>query len=158
MLREFNDKDMIEQIVILDEIKESGRIDLLPDLMSLYATPHADQAVEEVIYHTLFALLAKAPDAVIAGLRHSSARVRLVAIHRAGDDQTPAALPILIEQLQTTMNPESLAAIIKALGQFHDPALTGRITPFVNHADDTVAAFARQALESLNNDSERHIS
>jgi len=152
MLRKFNEKDMIEQIVMLDAIKEAGRVDLLPDLMDLYATPHADQAVEEVIYHTLFTLLAKAPDTVIAGLRHASERVRLVALHRAGDDRIQAARPILVEQLQTTMSPEFLAAIIKALGQFHDPALTGLITPFVNHADDTVAAFARQALDSLSND------
>lgn len=152
MLRGFNDKDMIEQIVLLDEIKQAGRIDLLPDLMDLYASPHADQAVEEVIYHTLFTILAKAPDAVIAGLRHASERVRLVAVHRAGDDQLRAALPILVEQLQMTTNPESLAAIIKALGQFHDPALTGLITPFVTHTDDTVAAFARQALDPLSGD------
>jgi len=153
MLEGFNDKDMILQIVTLDEIKGAGRIDLLPELMNLYATPHADQAVEEVIYHTLFTLLAKAPDAVISGLRHSSERVRQVATRRAGDDRIPAALPILIEQLQITANPESLSAIINALSQFSDPTLAEKITPFVSHADDTVAAFARQALESLSHGS-----
>lgn len=149
MLQGFTEKDTMAQIVILDEIAESDRIDLLPILIELYATPQADQAVEEVAYHTLFTLMAKAPAAILAGLRHPSARVRLVAMRRAAEDQLPAALPILFEQLQATTDTEALAAIIETLGQFRAPGLSDRIAPFAFHTDDTVAAFARQALDSL---------
>jgi len=147
MLQGFSDKDTIDQIVLLDTIKDTGRVDLLPDLMDLYATPHPDQAVEEIVYYTLVTLLRQAPEALLRGLRHPSERVRLVAIQCGGEEQLPAVFPILVEQLRGTPSPEYLGAIILALSHFHDPALPALIAPFVNHEDDTVAAYARQAME-----------
>lgn len=147
MLQGFSDKDTIDQIVLLDTIKDSGRIDLLPDLMDLYATPHPDQAVEEIVYYSLVTLLRQAPEAILRGLRHPSQRVRLVAIQCGGEEQIAAAFPVLVEQLQAEVSPEFLGAIILALSHFHDPTLPALIAPFVHHPDDTVAAYARQALE-----------
>jgi HEAT repeat protein len=152
MLKGFNELDTIAQIVMLDTIKDTDRVDLLPDLMDLYATPQPDQAVEEIVYYTLFTLLAQAPDATLIGLRHPAERVRLLAIQRAGEDQLPAALPILVQQLQTAMSPAVLDAIIMALSKFHGPDLRRLLTPFLNHEDDMVAAFAQQALDSINRD------
>lgn len=149
MLRGFAGKDMIEQIVMLEEIKDNGRVDLLPDLMELYATPQADLAVDEIVYHTLFALLGRDTNALVNALGHGSPRVRLVAVRRAGEDQPPAALPILLDQLKTTAQAELLTAIIFAVSQYHDPALSEALAPFAYHSDDTVAAFAREALEEL---------
>jgi hypothetical protein len=155
MLRDFSAKDMIEQIVLLDEIKESGRTDLLPELMALYATPQHDQAVDEIIYHTLFALLAQDHEAVKAGLRHPAERVRLVAVRRAGEDLVPGALTILVEQLQTPMAPETLASTIKAVSQYGVPALTELIVPFIDHDDEAVAASAMHGLVALHGASGR---
>lgn len=149
MLRGFSDKDMIEQIVLLDEIKDSGRVDALPGLMELYATPHHDTAVDEMVYHTLFALLALAHESVILALGHPAERVRLVAVRRAGEDRVPGALTILVEQLSAPMASETLAATIKAVSQYGVPALTELIVPFIDHDDDTVAASAMHALVAL---------
>lgn len=155
MLSGFSDKDMIEQIVMLDEIKDSGRTEALPGLMELYARPLTDQAVDEMVYHTLFELLARDHEAVIAGLRHPAERVRLVAVRRAGEDRVPAARSILIEQLQTTMEPETLAATINSLSQYADPALVELITPFIDHEDHAVAASAMHGVVALHGESGR---
>ncbi len=149
MLRDFLEKDMIEQITLLEEFKTSGRRDVLPALMDLYATPHADQAVDESIYHALFALLAGDGAAVAVGLRHPAERVRLVAVRRAAEDRMPEAKEILVEQLRTARRPELLAAVIMALGRFDDPGLAGLIAPLIEHGDDMVALEAMQVLVGL---------
>ena len=149
MLRDFLDRDMIEQITLLEEIQMSGRNELLPALVDLYATPHADQAVDESVYHALFALLAKDGAAVVACLRHPAERVRLVAMRRAGVDLVPEAKAVLVEQLRTASRPEVLAATIKAVGLFDDPRLADLIAPLIDHGDDMVAVAAMQALVGL---------
>ena len=155
MLKEFAEQDMIEQIVLLDKIKDAGRIDLLPELMALYATPRHDRAVDEIVYHTLFALLGQDQQAVLAALAHPAERVRLVAVRRAGQDQVPGALVILTEQLRTTMGAETLAATITAVCQYADPALTDLIVPFIDHDDEVVAASAMHGLVALHGEAGR---
>ena len=155
MLRDFLARDMVEQITLLEEIKESGRHEALPALAELYATPHADQAVDESVYHTLFALLARDGAAVVDCLRHPAERVRLVAVRRAGVDLVPEAKAVLVEQLRTASRPEVLAATIKAVGQFDDPELADLIAPLIDHDDDMVAVEAMQVLVGLKGEAGR---
>ncbi|MCK5438250.1 MAG: hypothetical protein KAI90_09550, partial [Desulfobulbaceae bacterium] len=67
-LSDFLNKDMIEQITILDEIKEAGQTDVIPELSDLLANPTGDLAVDEMIYHTMFDMLDGQDDRIIAGL------------------------------------------------------------------------------------------
>ena len=155
MLRDFLDRDMVEQITLLEEIQMSGRIEVLPALAELYATPHADQAVDESVYHALFALLANDGAAVVACLRHPAERVRLVAVRRAGVDLVPEAKDVLVEHLRTASRPEVLAATVKAVGRFDDPGLAPLIAPLIDHGDDMVAVAAMQALVGLKGEAGR---
>ncbi|MEJ2032383.1 MAG: hypothetical protein P8Y63_04975 [Deltaproteobacteria bacterium] len=72
-LKDFVQKDMIGQITLLEKVKEGGREETLPALLALYAEPLPNQAVDEMVYHTLFEMLATAEKQTVAALRHSSA-------------------------------------------------------------------------------------
>lgn len=150
MLQGFADKDMIEQITLLDELVESGQAEAVPALLELYATPMADQAVDEMVYHTLYALLAGRPAAVAEGLRSAAGRVRLLAVRRAAADGDAQVLPALVELLTSCRDQELLAEIIRALGSFQEPSLTGRLLPFLTHDDAVVAAWTMNSLVQLN--------
>ena len=69
LLKDFAQKDMIEQIICLDEIKESRLVEAIPGLWNLYANPLGDQAVDEMVYHTIFDLLAGREQVTIADVR-----------------------------------------------------------------------------------------
>ncbi|MDA8163596.1 MAG: HEAT repeat domain-containing protein [Desulfobacteraceae bacterium] len=144
-LKDFAGKDMIEQIMLLEEIKESGRREAVPALVALYAEPLADQAVDEMVYHTLFDLLAADEEQTIAALGHQSPRVRLLAVRRAGESGFRGALPVLLEILPAAES-EVLAETIRALARFRDPAVVDALLPFLRHPDYAVCAWAMRAL------------
>ncbi|MEA2083936.1 MAG: HEAT repeat domain-containing protein [Thermodesulfobacteriota bacterium] len=149
-LSDFLNKDMIEQITILDEIKSAGQTDVIPELSDLLAYPTGDQAVDEMIYHTLFDMLDGQDDRVIAGLNHESDKVRLLCIRRAGENAPASALQVLLDMLETNRDDDDLVCeIIRALGNFKDPALVDSIMPFLESKNATVAAWAMQSLMEL---------
>lgn len=148
-LKDFTQKDMIEQITILDEIKEAGQVEALPWLLELHASPLGDQAVDEMVYHTVFDLLAGQEKEIVAGLRHASEAVRLLCIRRAGFDVADAVKPALIDLLGSRDDPEIVGELIRALGSFRDSGLVDLFLPYLQHEDYTVAAWAMWALAGI---------
>lgn len=144
-LKDFVQKDMIEQITLLEEVKEDDHEKAVPALLALYAEPLPDQAVDEMVYHTLFEMLATAEKQTVAALRHASPRVQLLAVRRAGESGFRAALPTLIELLAIGES-EILAEAIRALGCFHEPVVVNALLPLLHHPDYAVTAWAMRAL------------
>ncbi len=157
MLQGFAEKDMIEQIIILDEIKDANQVDVLPELIDLYAMPLGEQAVDEVVYHTLFSLMAGQTQDVINGLKGDSDRVKLLCVRRAGEDADESVMNTLVEQLQSTDDPEVISEIIRSLGYFKDSSLTSSLIPFLDHEDSSVAAWAMQSLVTINSEAGRKV-
>ena len=149
MLQGFAEKDMIEQITILDDIKESGQTEALPELLELYASPMADQAVDEMVYHTLFEVMSGQSQEIIAGLKHPSARVQTICIRRAGEDGDTSVQPAVVEFLKGCTDPEMTSEVLRTLGGFRDPELTKVISPYIENEDDSVAAWAMHSLVDL---------
>jgi len=152
LLQDFAQKDMIEQITILDEIKESGNTQAVPGLLDLYANPLGDQAVDEMVYHTLYGLLAGEEARIIQGLGHESPAVRLLCVRRAADVGSGSLKQALVEMLAKNTDPRMLAEIIRSLAGYKDSGLCETLLPFVRHDDYAVAAWAMKALAALRDD------
>ncbi|MCK5544594.1 MAG: HEAT repeat domain-containing protein [Desulfobulbaceae bacterium] len=149
-LNDFAQKNMIEQITILDEIKGAGQTDVIPELSDLLAHPLGDSAVDEMVYHTLFDMLDGQDDQIVAGLNHKSDKVRLLCIRRAGENAPSSALPVLLDMLEADKDDEDLLGeIIRALGNFKDSALVDKLMPFLESENATVAAWTMQSLLEL---------
>ncbi len=149
LLKDFAQKDMIEQIVCLDEIKESRSVEAIPSLLNLYANPLGDQAVDEMVYHTLFDLLAGREQEIIAGLAHESEAVRLICIRRAADGGSAALKDALVKLLAAASGNELVSEIIRALGSYKDTGLTGILLPYLKHEDYSVVAWAMRGLTGI---------
>jgi len=149
LLKDFARKDMIEQIVCLDEIKESRMVDAIPGLWDLYANPLGDQAVDEMVYHTLFDLLAGREQEIIAGLAHEAETVRLLCVRRAADGGSAALQDALVKLLGSVPANELIAEIIRALANYKDEGLTDILLPYLSHEDYSVIAWAMRALVGI---------
>ncbi len=145
----FTQKDMIEQIMILDEIKEKRQAEAIPALFDLYATPAADSAVDEMVYHTLFELLVGREAEILQGLRHQARRVRLLCIRQAGESASTGAKPVLLDMLKNEQDPEMAGEMIRSLGRFRTEDLIGALLPYLKHDDYSVAAWTMQALVGI---------
>ncbi|HIJ91313.1 MAG: response regulator [Desulfobulbaceae bacterium] len=146
LLKDFAQKDMIEQIICLDEIKESRLVEAIPALWDLYANPLGDQAVDEMVYHALFDLLAGREQEIIAGLGHASEAVRLMCIRRAADGGSSALKDALVKLLGSVNDNELISEIIRALNNYKDADLTEILLPYLKHEDYSVVAWAMRGL------------
>ena len=148
-LKDFREKDMIEQITLLDQIRESADVATIPLLFDLYASPVGDQAVDEMVYHTLFDLLAGQHERIKEGLGHSASAVQLLCVRRASEEAAETLKAPLVELLGATHSIELAGEILRALAQYKDATLLDSLLPFLNHEDYTVVAWALRALTSM---------
>jgi len=156
-LKDFRNKDMIEQITMLDQIRESGNAAAIPALFDLYAEPVGDQAVDEMVYHALFGLLAGQHDQIKDGLGHGSPEVQLLCVRRATEEKAEALKVPLVELLGKTTEIGLAGEIIRALAQYKDSTLVDTLLPFLNHDDYTVVAWAVHALTNIHSPAVRDI-
>lgn len=147
--------DMIKQIMLLDEITEQRQVEAIPALFELYATPAADSAVDEMVYHTLFALLVGREAEILEGLKHSSRRVRLLCIRQAGESASTGTKPVLLAMLKEEQDPELAGEMIRSLGRFRTEDLVAELLPYLDHADYSVVAWTMQALVDIGGDAAR---
>lgn len=149
ILDDFVNKDMIEQITLLDEIKENRQIDALDGLLELCANPLGDQAVDEMIYHCLFDLLAGQDEALVAGLNHESPAVQLICVRRAVDGGSTELKTALLSLLETSSDGEIIGEVVRALVGFKDPELVDILLPFLSYEDCGVVAWTMQGLTQM---------
>ncbi|RJX33092.1 MAG: response regulator [Desulfurivibrio sp.] len=143
LLVNFSQKDMIEQITILDEIQANGQHAAVPALFDIYALPLPDVAVDEMVYHALISLLKGQDALILTGLGHSSPRVRLLCIKAAGENRLSAALPRLAEFLQSgSREPELLTETVRALARMDEPEILDILLPYISHQDAAIAGLA----------------
>lgn len=156
-LKDFRAKDMIEQITLLDQIKEAGDTTAVPALFDLYANPVGDQAVDEMVYHALFGLLAGQHDRIKEGLDHGAPEVQLLCVRRATEEKAEALKAPLVALLAKTDSIELAGEIIRALSQYKDATLIDTLLPFLRHDDYTVVAWALRALTNIHSPAVRDV-
>ncbi|MCB2183231.1 MAG: response regulator [Desulfobulbaceae bacterium] len=144
-LQNFQDKNMIEQIMILDEIRESGQGQAISALFDIYSSPLPDTAVDEMVYHALISLLRDDHAQILAGFNHEALRVKLLCIKAAGENGVSAALDPLKKMLESCSGDiEFLTEVVRALSRLDDPALFDVLLPYMKHEDATVAGLAME--------------
>lgn len=149
ILKDFTHKDMIEQITILDSIKESHELAAIDPLLDLIATPLGDQAVDEMIYHCLFDLLVGQDDKIISGLEHASEDVQLLCVRSAKDGRSDGVKEALLQLLATTANSNITGEAVQTLVSFKDPNMVDSLLPYLTYEDCTVVAWAMQGLAEM---------
>jgi HEAT repeat protein len=157
VLERFTEKDMLEQMAILEDIKEAGKKELLPELFDLLAEKKCEQATHEMIYHTLSSLMQGDEEKIKEGIRHSSYRVQLLSIRCCRKAVTVSAMPELIELLSESDNTEVIGEIIMTLGTFKDPTLIDILCPYLFHPDPTILSWTMEALTGMENEEVRDI-
>ncbi|MEW6593541.1 MAG: HEAT repeat domain-containing protein [Thermodesulfobacteriota bacterium] len=156
-LKDFRAKDMIEQITLLDQIRETGDTAAVPALFDLYAHPVGDQAVDEMVYHALFDLLGGQYDRIQEGMNHGSPEVQLLCVRRATEEKADSLKAPLVALLGATESVELAGEIIRALAQYKDATLVDTLLPFLRHDDYTVVAWALRALTNIHSPAVRDI-
>jgi HEAT repeat protein len=157
VLINFNEKDMVEQMAILDDIQAAGQHEAIPELFDLLAAKKCEQATHEMIYHTLFSLMKNDAASIRAGILHPSYRVKLLSIRRCRKSGAVAAAPELIQVLRASNDMEVTGEIIMTLGSFKDPALIDILCPYLFHPDPTVLSWTMAALSGIENEEIRGI-
>ncbi len=144
----FSQKDTIEQIILLDEIKDKGDKTILPELFEIYSHPTGDHAVDEMVYHTLFHLLHGETNEIVKGLHHASHDVQLISIRSAAETHSAEVMESLLDLLAQSQHSDIIAETLRALTNFNDTTLVPKLAPFILHEDCAIMAGATQALMS----------
>jgi CheY-like chemotaxis protein len=145
----FAENSMLEQIRILEQIAMDNDVRAIDPLLALYGSHECDQAVEEVIYHTLQQLMKGSEKAVISGLNHTSIEIQLLAMRCGCECHSGQFQSYLIEKLQDVTDPVLLAEIIRSMAGFADPELITLLLPYMHHDDAAVAGSCIDLLASL---------
>ena len=157
ILENFVAKDMMEQMVILEEIKEKDQKDAIPELFELLAEKKCDQATHEMIYHTLFDLMKGDEQAIISGIRHPSFRIQLLSIRRCRRSGLSAVIPALSDLLQASSDTEVIGEIIMTLGSYKEPGLIDTLKPYLLHEDASIQSWTMEALAGIETEKVRDI-
>lgn len=144
--QDFTGKDMIEQIGILEDIRQGRDIASLPALLHLYAEPLCDKAVDEMIYYTIARLLDADTELILGALSQTSPRIKMLAVRKVHEKPFPEAREVLAGMLQSEKDSQLLGEILRALGKYGDEALVDELLPFLEHDDYVVVGWTIEAL------------
>lgn len=146
----FINRDMIEQITILDEIQSGGQVEAIPALFEIYSSPMGDLAVDEMVYHALISLLKGQDKEIIAGFNHPAKRIRLLCIKAAGENAVAAACDTLQDLLQNNQDDiELITESVRALCKLDDPQVADILLPFIDYQDATVVGLVIEKIASI---------
>lgn len=152
-LDDFTSRDMIEQITILDEIQSGGQVEAIPALFEIYASPMADLAVDEMVYHTLISLLKGQDKVFFDGLNHPSKRIRMLCIKAAGQNSAAGACEQFNDILKNNQDDtELITETILALTKLDDPKVSDVILPYIDYQDATVVGLVIEKIADIGGD------
>ncbi len=155
-LDDFTSRDMIEQITILDEIKSGNQVEAIPALLEIYASPMADLAVDEMVYHALISLLKGQDKEISAGLNHSSKRIKMLCIKALGENQVAGACDKLHDILENNKaDTELVTESIRALAKLDDSKVSDVILPYIDYQDATVVGLVIEKIAVIGGDQGR---
>lgn len=149
IFKTFVEKDMLEQIRILEQVVMDNDVRAVTPLLELYGSHECDQAVEEVMYHALQQLMQGDDAAVMEGLGHPATEIQLLAMRCGCESGSVHFQSYLVEKLQHTTDPVLLAEIIRSMSTFADPGLITVLLPYMHHDDAGVAGSCVDLLASL---------
>lgn len=154
-LKDFGEKNMLEQIEVLEQVVTDNETQAVAPLLQLYGSQVCDQAVEEVIYHALQQLMQGNDAAVMQGLGHSANDIQLLAMRCGCESGSAYFQTYLVEKLHKTTDPVLLAEIIRSMTSFADPELITVLLPYMHHVDTGVAGSCMDLLTSLGGEQAR---
>ncbi len=153
--KDFAEKDMLEQIDMLEQVVTDNEIQAVAPLLDLYGSQVCDQAVEEVMYHALQQLMQGHDAAVMQGLSHPATDIQLLAMRCGCESGSAYFQTYLVEKLHKTTDPVLLAEIIRSMTAFADTELITVLLPYMQHVDTGVAGSCMDLLTSLGGEQAR---
>lgn len=145
-LKNFREKDFIEQTKLLSEIEKEKKTDAVPDLFDLHETPLNDQAVDSMVTHTLRSLLAQSEEATVRGIRSGKPKAEALSIHMAGECRFLAAGPVLMELVGKEKDPAILFEILSALSKIKTPESLEFFRKNTRHQEPAIASLCVETL------------
>lgn len=140
---------MVEQVVVLEDIKERDLVRYLPDLLKIYSAAECDDAVDEMLYHTIFSLLDHREDDILDGMENQDRRIRQLCIRKAADVTPNRVKDRLVQELDEGEDQEMVSEIIRALSYYKDPELIPVFERYLDHDDPAIVSWAEDGLEFI---------
>ncbi|MBU1641348.1 MAG: HEAT repeat domain-containing protein [Proteobacteria bacterium] len=148
-LEKFREMDMVEQIGVLEDIKGLDQVELLPELIKIYSAEECDDAVDEMLYFTIFELLDHRAEEILAGIDNGNRRIRQLCIRKAADVTPKEVKKRLVKELDEGEDQEMVSEIIRALSYYKDPGLAPVFKRYLDHEDPTVVSWAEDGLDFI---------
>ncbi len=155
-LDDFTNRDMIEQITILDEIQSGGQVEAIPALFEIYSSPMADLAVDEMVYHALISLLKGQDKEIFGGFNHPAKRIKMLCIKAAGENAAAGTCDQLQDILENNQDDaELITETIRAIAKLDDPQVADIILPYMDFQDATVVGLVIEKIAVVGGDQGR---
>ncbi len=148
-LKDFRDKDFLEQVTLLQRIESEKPAGAIPALFALHADPLGDQSVDLAVTNTLQALLLANEEKTIAGLSSDSPAIRRLCLRTVGKCEFAAAAPRLIAMAEQETDPDSLLDILTALSRLESTASLPLFKAHFSHPYPLISALCVQMVGIL---------
>lgn len=139
-LADFSSKGFVQRVLVLEEIEQANRVDLIPGLFTILATPELDDATGHAVGDTLRALLARSPADVVTGLSSPDRSVRALCVQVAAASPDPIHAPALTKLAADETDPEALLQLLSALAPHRSDEALALVRRYASHSDPFVSA------------------
>ncbi|MBI5015732.1 MAG: response regulator [Deltaproteobacteria bacterium] len=139
---DFAKKNLVEQIVALDELEKAGRAEVIPDLLELYRGGNLDDVVCGALFDTLRALLPRSETDTVAGLASEDPRIQRMCAQTAGRCEFRTAVPTLVALASSDPDTSLLGEFLSTLSQLGAAEAVPLSLRYLRHPDPVVSATA----------------
>lgn len=146
ILKDFRDKDFLEQITALTEAESSKDPKAVADLCELLAEPTGDDAVNTMVRNTLRTLLLEHESQAIERIDSEEDAVRDFCVAIVAEKRLGSAAPKLLELEQKEQDPEVLVGVLNAMARIQAPEFLDAFRRHASSEDPLLAGIAIRAL------------
>lgn len=139
-LQNFAAKGFVERVLLLEQIEQDNRTDLIPGLFALLEGSDLDDAARHAVGDTLRALLAHAEAEVVRGLGSGNPGIVALCVQVAAAHPSEAFAPALRELAARETDPEFLLQLLSALSPHRSPEALELYRRYAAHPDPFVSA------------------
>ncbi len=146
ILKDFPQKDFVDQITLLGEIREGGKLEAVPYLFSLMEELAGNDAVIYVIVNTLRALLSMSETATVEGIVSGTPAVRDLCIEVAGENGFHQAVPPLVRLAGERSDVRRLFAALSALARMQPDEALELFRAYMHHEEALIASLSVEMI------------
>lgn len=146
MLQAFAQKDLAEQVNLLQTIESEKPVDAIPVLCELCEAHAEDPTIGYMIKNTLRVLFSANESETVSAIQSSLPSVTKIAVEIAGQRKFASAVPILGDLVQHATENSSLFQYLSALSGMRDAETAGLFRQHITHADPLISALCAEMM------------